>query len=257
GYKRHLGVHYGNVWRSLPSPLRGLTSSVVSRLPRNETLKRGVASLATNDQLKRYEDVFSLAPACTIANLFQPDQLVNGNSSLPAWREIFAQAKQTDELGAFQLLELRSSLPDELLMFADKLSMAHSLEGRVPYLDRTVVEFAQRLDANYKVRGGKGKWIHREVCRKYLPPKIVKRKKRGFAVNVVDSWFNSAVEGNLSSMLRDPESRMFEILRPERVGALLDAHESGAEDNHKLLFSLVMLEQWMRQSSRKPEPVLA
>ena len=165
---------------------------------------------------------------------------------MQAWREILAQAQHSDELGAFQLLELRSSLPDELLMFADKLSMAHSLEGRVPYLDRTVVEFAQRLGPNYKVRNGKGKWIHREVCRKYLPPKIVKRKKRGFAVNVVDTWFNSAVEGNLPKMLRDSQSMIFEILEPARVRELLEAHECGAQDNHKLLFSLVMLEQWLR-----------
>jgi asparagine synthase (glutamine-hydrolysing) len=256
GYKRHIGVHYGNIWRGLPTAMRGLTSCVINRLPRNETLKRGVQSLATNDQLKRYEDVFSLAPAETIHDLFRSDLLsrTNGNGLLESWREIFAQAKTSDELGAFQLLELRSSLPDELLMFADKLSMAHSLEGRVPYLDRTVVEFAQRLGSNYKLRNGKGKWIHREVCRKFLPPKIVKRKKRGFAVNVVDSWFNSAAEGNLSSLLRDRDSLMFEILKPERVGALLDAHESGAEDNHKLLFSIVMLEQWMRtQTGRKAE----
>ena len=56
--------------------------------------------------------------------------------------------EHTDELGGFQLLEIRSSLPDELLMYADKLSMAHSLEVRVPYLDRTVVEYVQRLGSH-------------------------------------------------------------------------------------------------------------
>ena len=72
-------------------------------------------------------------------------------------------------LGGFQLLEIRSSLPDELLMYADKLSMAHSLEVRVPYLDRTVVEYVQRLGANLKVRNGTRKWLHRQVCQNYLP----------------------------------------------------------------------------------------
>ena len=81
-------------------------------------------------------------------------------------------------------------------MFADKLSMAHSLEARVPYLDRTVVEYVQRLDASFKVRKGTRKWLHRRVCQKFLPPAIMKRKKRGFAVNVVDQWFNSTVREN-------------------------------------------------------------
>ena len=92
------------------------------------------------------------------------------------------QMEHTDELGGFQLLEIRSSLPDELLMYADKLSMAHSLEVRVPYLDRTVVEYVQRLGANFKSAMARRKWLHRQVCQRYLPSRILKRKKRGFAV---------------------------------------------------------------------------
>jgi asparagine synthase (glutamine-hydrolysing) len=152
----------------------------------------------------------------------------------------------TDELGGFQMLEIRSSLPDELLMFADKLSMAHSLEVRVPYLDRTVVEYVQRLDASFKIRRGTRKWLHRKVCESYLPTRILRRKKRGFAVNVVDGWFNSSLAGHLPQLLLDESSLMFEILKPEKVRGLFDAHRSGREDNHKLLFSLVMFEQWLR-----------
>jgi asparagine synthase (glutamine-hydrolysing) len=131
-------------------------------------------------------------------------------------------------------------------MYADKLSMAHSLEVRVPYLDRTVVEYVQRLGANLKVRNGTRKWLHRGVCRSYLRPRILKRKKRGFAVNVVDDWFHSSFNGKLSELLLDKASLMFELLKPEPVRRLLETHRSGRQDNHKLLFSLVMLEQWLR-----------
>ena len=160
--------------------------------------------------------------------------------------------ERTDELGGFQLLELRSSLPDELLMYADKLSMAHSLEVRVPYLDRTVVEYVQRLGASFKVRNGSRKWLHRQVCRSYLPPRILQRKKRGFAVNVVDEWFHSSLNGELPELLLDKGSLMFELLKPEPVQKLLEAHRSRRQDNHKLLFSLVMLEQWLRGMRRQP-----
>src|SRR5215813_7888785 len=98
-------------------------------------------------------------------------------------------------------------------MYADKLSMAHGLEVRVPYLDKTVVEFAQRLGAGFKIRNGK--WLHRRVCQSYLPPAILNRKKRGFAVNVVDDWFQSSAQGHLLDMLEDPASLMFDILEPE------------------------------------------
>ncbi len=154
----------------------------------------------------------------------------------------------TDELGGFQFVELRSTLPDELLMYADKLSMAHSLEARVPYLDREVVEYAERLPASFKVRNGGGKWLHREVCKAFLPPAILRRKKRGFAMNVVDEWFRAAQSQKMEGMLLDPQSHIFDYLRPSAVRGLLDQHQSGASDHHKILFSLVVLEEWFRKN---------
>src|SRR5437660_7999294 len=257
GYKRHVGVHYGEWWRRLPTGLRSVVGFAVNGLPRNEMLKRGVASLGTEDRLKRYQDGFSLTPRTTIDGLFQDDLLPDGQRRelVDYWRELIPQMVHTDELGGFQLLEIRSSLPDELLMYADKLSMAHSLEVRVPYLDRSIVEYVQRLGSQFKIRNGSRKWLHRRVCESYLPPSILKRKKRGFAVNVVDEWFRSSLNGKLPDLLLDENSLMFGLLKPERVRKLLSDHRSGRQDNHKLLFSLVMLEQWLRgdPSVRKPE----
>jgi asparagine synthase (glutamine-hydrolysing) len=131
-------------------------------------------------------------------------------------------------------------------MYGDKLSMAHSLEARVPYLDRTIVEYAQRLDASFKVRYGERKWLHRRVCEKFLPAAILKRKKRGFAVNVVDDWFNQSATGKISELLQDDQSLMYALLQPAPVKKLLEEHQSRRQDNHKILFSLVMFEEWLR-----------
>ena len=258
GYKRHLGVYYGDWWRGLPRGLRSMIGFAVNGLPRNETLKRGVSSLGSADRLRRYQNVFSLMPAETIDGLFRDDVLPKRPSHelVEYWQALLPQMAHTDELGGFQLLEIRSSLPDELLMYADKLSMAHSLEVRVPYLDRTVVEYVQRLGANFKIRNGTRKWLHRQVCQCYLPPRILKRKKRGFAVNVVDEWFHSSLKGELTQLLLDESSLMFELLRPESVQRLLEAHRSRRQDNHKLLFSLVMFEQWLRRMRSDVRPSL-
>lgn len=245
GYKRHLGVHYGGSWRGLPKWVQSLGASAVARLPRNETLKRGVHSLGIADRLTRYQEVFSLMPADTVSGLFQDaDQDFSDLAGL--LQPLLPQMVKLDELGGFSLLEIRSSLPDELLMYADKLSMAHSLEARVPYLDRTVVEYAQQLDASFKIRSGERKWLHRRVCERFLPPQILKRKKRGFAVNVVDDWFNDSATGKISELLLDGSSLMYSVLKPAPVKQLLDDHQSRRQDNHKLLFSLVMFEQWLR-----------
>ena len=138
--------------------MRGPISSVVEALPRNETLKRGVRSLDTRDRLRRYQRVLSLLPGDQIDGLFKSDvlPLAAGDEILRSWEEFSDLMVHTDELGGLQFIELRSTLPDELLMYADKLSMAHGLEARVPYLDREVVEYGERLPASFKVRNGGG-----------------------------------------------------------------------------------------------------
>src|SRR5438128_1331320 len=112
GYKRHLGVRYGEWWRGLPGCLRSMIGFAVNGLPRNEMLKRGVRSLGVEDRLKRYQDVFSLASAETMDRLFHDDVLSEkhrGHELLEHWRELTPQMEHTDELGGFQLLEIRSS----------------------------------------------------------------------------------------------------------------------------------------------------
>jgi asparagine synthase (glutamine-hydrolysing) len=256
GYTRHVGVRYGQAWRTLPGVIRRAVGRGVSGLGRREALRRGLYALGTEDRLERYQQVFSLAPASTIEGLFREGALPRGFPAVREWLALQRQMARLDDLGGFQLLELRSSLPDELLMFADKLSMVHGLEGRVPYLDRTVVEFALRLPARLKIRRGRGKWIHREVCRRFLPEAILARPKRGFAVNVVDGWFQHAVGGGLADALLDPASLMYGLLDQRAVSALLAEHRAGRADNHKLLFSLVMFEQWLRGSgSARPTAV--
>ena len=248
GYSRHIGLRYSSLWRRMPGFLQNPLSFMINSLPRNETLKRGAYSLGIADRMKRYQFIFSLMPGAKIDGLFKkgtipPDA---GDEVLECWKDLTPFMYETDDLGGFQFLEIRSSLPDELLMYSDKLSMAHSLELRVPYLDRSIVEYVQRLPASFKVRNGKGKWLHKKVCRNYLPPSITRRKKRGFAVNVVDDWFQHSLAKRIESYFCDNHSLMYNFLQHRRVVDLLNEHKAKRADNHKLLFSLVVFEEWLR-----------
>jgi len=255
GYRRHLGVRYGAMWVGLPRWLRKRVSSVIGALPRNETLKRGVYSLEVSERLKRYQHVLSLLPGNQIDGLFQegllgPDP---GDKILACWQDLAGLMTETDELGGFQFLELRSTLPDELLMYADKLSMAHGLEVRVPYLDKDIVEYVERLSADFKVRNGSQKRLHRRVCQTFLPKTILRRMKRGFAVNVVDDWFRNTMRNKMEEILLDRESKINDYVRPSAVREMLKQHQSGQSDNHKVLFSLLVFEQWIRVHGSHPE----
>lgn len=256
GYRRHLGVRYGALWAGLPSWVRTPISTTVAALPRNETLKRGIYSLAIPERMRRYQNVLSLLPGDQVEGLFQEGLLAPdaGDGILNCWEDMGALMEGTDELGGLQFLEVRSTLPDELLMYADKLSMAHSLELRVPFVDKEIVEYVERLPASFKVRNGSRKWLHRQVCRTFLPESIVKRPKRGFASNVVDDWFLAAIDNKMADILLDSDSRIYQYLRPQAVRELFEQHVARRHDNHKMLFSLTLFEEWLRTNE---EPVAA
>ncbi len=248
GYNRHLGVHYGGYYRSLPSVAQRAIQSVITRLPRCEPLKRGVFSLSLADRVKRFQNVFSLLPGNEIDGLFHRGILPvdAGDQILVSWRDLIPLLGETDELGAFQYLEVMSSLPDELLMYADKISMAHGLEVRVPYLDRDIVEFALSLPARFKVRYGARKWLHKRVSGSHMPQEILRRKKRGFGVNVVDAWFRKSMSDRLAGFAPSG-SRVVEFLEPGQIGRLIQEHKTGKNDHHKILFSLMLLDEWLNQ----------
>jgi asparagine synthase (glutamine-hydrolysing) len=251
GYRRHLGARYAARWAALPVWARVPLERSIAALPRNETLRRGLYALESGSAQHRVERILSLLPGKQIEGLFWEGLLkVDSDEKLrQCWSDLADLAPRSDQLGRLQFMEVRSTLPDELLMYADKLSMAHSLELRVPYLDKDIVEYALRLSANLKVRNGVGKWLHRQVCRKFLPGTIVRRPKRGFAMNVVDEWFRDALGGTMASTFADDDSAIYQFLRPVAVRQLHADHVAGRRDNHKILFSLIVLEKWLRSIS--------
>ncbi len=248
GYTRHLGVYYGGLWRALPDWARRPLRNGLDRVRPREALRRGLYALEEPDRARRYERVFAIQPEDWIDALFAPDVLADaGPISLAAcWDGLTGLSSELDELGGLQFLEIRSSLPDELLMYADKLSMHHGLELRVPYLDHDVIEYAECLPSSYKVRRGRRKWLHAEVCRRFLPAEVLNRPKRGFAVDT-EGWLRGAVDSQLHRQLADPASLMYELLDHRAIQALLAEHRAGHGVNHKLLYSLVALESWLRQ----------
>jgi asparagine synthase (glutamine-hydrolysing) len=242
-----VGVRYGSWWRKIPAAVRAPLKAALFALPRNESVKRSLYSLDVPDRMRRYQQVFSLLPGPEVDGLFRDGVLPAGAGDriLDCWSECASLMNGVGELGGMQFLEIRSTLPDELLMYGDKLSMAHSLEVRVPYLDREIIEYVERLPDDYKVRLGRTKWLHRRVCRRRLPAEILRRKKRGFAVDVVDGWFRTSLDGTMDRMLSAADSPIYGWLDRQPVERLLREHRAGRHDHHKILFSLVVFGQWL------------
>ncbi len=252
GYTRHLGLGYGKIWRKIPDFIREPLKKAIEGFgfASSESMRRALFSLDINDKLSRYQNVFSIAEESEINCLFHTGALseISNDDLFDYWNDLIPILNNLDEIGGFQFLEIRSSLPDELLMYADKLSMAHSLELRVPYLDKEIVQFVETIPDNKKTNLFCRKKLHKKAASRFLPSSIINRKKRAFSINVVDKWFSESFESKMKSYFDDNESYMYLYLDKKEVNMLLRKHQKGIGNYYKILFSLVVFEEWLRQN---------
>ena len=133
----------------------------------------------------------------------------------------------------------------ELLMKQDQMSMAASIESRVPFLDHQLVEFAAALPPRMKLRGFTTKWILREAITPLLPADILTRRKMGFPVPF-GQWMRGTGAARARDVLLDPRARQRGITDPAAVSALIDMHANGTADGTDAIWSLLNLELWYR-----------
>lgn len=143
-------------------------------------------------------------------------------------------------------LNFRTYLLDDLLVKVDRMSMAHGLEARSPFLDTAVIEFGASLPNRLRMRLGKGKVLLRRAMKGILPESILGRGKMGFGVPL-GAWFREELDGLVRERLLDPRSPVYEYLRPEPVAALIAEHARASADLSPQIWALLTLESWLRQ----------
>jgi asparagine synthase (glutamine-hydrolysing) len=169
-----------------------------------------------------------------------------------AWRRCGSR----DAVTCASLADLTTYLPCDLMTKVDIASMAHGLETRAPILDYRVVEFAASLPVHLKYRWGRGKRLLREAFGHLLPSEVFTRRKMGFGVPL-DSWFRHDLKPLAEDLLLSPNARCHAFLRPEAIRSLWDIHQQKIYDYSARLWSLVMLEEWLRRWDVEPPPATA
>lgn len=148
-------------------------------------------------------------------------------------------------------LDLISYLPDDILVKVDRAAMGVSLETRVPFLDRHVVEFAWQLPLAMKIRDGRGKWLLRQLLYKYVPAALVERPKTGFGVPI-DAWLRGPLK-HWAAALLDPARLAREgYLHAEPVTRLWNEHLSGRRNHQHALWNVIMFQTWLAAQHTSP-----
>ena len=134
-------------------------------------------------------------------------------------------------------------LPDDILAKVDRASMAVSLETRAPLLDHRVLEYAWTLPDNFKIRGGKGKWILRQLLCKHVPSELFERPKRGFGVPLA-AWLRGPLSPWMQDLLSEDRLRQQGLFKPEAIMPMVQQHLAGTHDWSYRLWGLLMYQSW-------------
>lgn len=143
-------------------------------------------------------------------------------------------------------VDVKTYLVDDILTKVDKMSMAVSLEARVPLLDHKLIEFAARVPSSLKLRRGVSKYLLRQVLHGKVPRSILDGPKHGFSAPIAD-WLRGPLKGLATELLLDGRLRDRGLFRAPAVARLWEEHQQGRRDHCHRLWSLVMLELWFRQ----------
>jgi asparagine synthase (glutamine-hydrolysing) len=244
GYDKYLVEQRERSYRLVPRPFRRLLGTI-GELMHDGMRGRNFLRHIALDGAARYLDASTLFRADQKKKLFQPGAAEMLMASDP-WTDAaeYLPGVNGHWLSALQHWDLKRYLPLDILTKVDRMSMAHSIEARVPLLDHKLVEFAATIPPELRLRRGTTKYIFKRAMRGILPDEIIDRPKHGFGIPL-GRWFRGQLGAFVRELLLSETSRRRGIFNPAYIEQLVQRHENGRElDLH--LWTLISFELWCR-----------
>ena len=253
GYPRYLGARLGVGYEKMPEWIRGAMARAVSLLPES-TQSRNLSGWAKRfvrggllPSRERYLSWISFANEEVLRGLLT-ESLRQELENTDIWahhRFVYENNNAQDLMDKILYLDVKTYLADDLLMMGDKMSMANSLELRVPFCDHKLVEYAASVPSKIKYSGQNLKSLLKKSVKDLLPREIIQRKKQGFMVPVAQ-WFQKELRGFTLDLLSRENIRKRGFFEADYVHGLLDRHFTGKQNLTDQIFALVTLEVWCR-----------
>ena len=255
GYRRYRWHCFEErVRRVAPEALRHpLFATLGALYPKLDWAPRPFRARTTLEDLARdtVEAYFSSVSVCGTRlrrRLFSSElaRELQGYDAVEVLRSHMRRCASDDPLSQAQYADFKTYLPGDILTKVDRASMANSLKVRVPLLDHIFVEWAAALPPQLKLRGREGKYVFKSALEPYVPNEILYRPKQGFAVPIA-TWFRGPLRRRVRDTLCGPVLRHSGLFDMETIANLLDQHQSGERDHSAALWTLSMMEAFLRQ----------
>lgn len=254
GYERHRGALLAERLRWIPRWLRrGLLRPLVDALPDPRSghqwaqrAKRFVRGL-DQDFDERYFGFLAQMSGDARRRIVSDEIARQSDPDGPFrhYLDVCAPVRAADPLNRALFADLKLYLPGDLLTLTDRISMAHSLEVRVPFLDHELLEFAARIPPEHKLRGAEKKAVLRRAVADLLPPGFFERRKMGFSAPLA-VWFREELRDYVSDTLSPAALRAAGVFRPEAVARLLDEHFRRRANHDNAIWALISFTLWHR-----------
>jgi asparagine synthase (glutamine-hydrolysing) len=249
GYTRYLTEQRRGKFDLLPRFVReGLMNPLSRSLP-HSAWGRNYLHNVSLDPITRYLDNVSVFSGLNKGALYTADfsdQLRSGSHLRTYFQELSGNVRTNAGLDSLLYIDSKTYLPGDILTKVDRMSMAVSLEARVPLLDHKLIEFVTRIPAGLKMMGTETKHLFKQAIADLVPREILNRPKMGFGVPI-QHWINQQLRERIRDTLNDPRTVQRGYVTKEYVALMLDEHERGRRDHSMALWALLMLELWHRQ----------
>ncbi len=250
GYPKYAADRLAGLVSAFPTEVTG----TISRwLPfRQRRVKLALEALSIPDEAERSATWFASFSRQEREALFSPDFLAQVDLAHPArvFAQYLEQVRDRPPLKRMLYADLKIWLPDNLLLRGDQMTMAASIEERVPFLDHRLVELAARIPVRLLTQGFRTKVLLRKALSPYLPAETLRRRKVGFTVPV-GPWFRKSLNSFVADLLLAPDARSREYFNVANMENFVREHFDGVRDRQKQIWALVNFELWMREKSRE------
>ncbi|MBL4601818.1 MAG: asparagine synthase (glutamine-hydrolyzing) [Emcibacteraceae bacterium] len=259
GYNRYVMTH--NLWAKLskiPRPIRSLCAffmtlvSVKTWNNINKIIPTKFKMANLGDKMHKAANVLTTK---TVSELYKglvstwnkPDEIViNSKEPLTALNDPKRTPNLTNDVEKMMAIDTISYLPDDILAKVDRASMGVSLEGRIPFLNHKVVEFAWTLPLEYKLRGGITKWCLKEVLYKHVPKSIMERPKMGFGVPI-DEWLRGPLKEWAEKLIDESRLKKEGFFEPKIIQKVWQEHQSGKRNWQHKIWAILMFQLWYEE----------